>query len=385
MTPPSPTVDSLTSHLTNWTVLYSFQGSNDRCSPTGRLSDSYRGLMYGTSRGDGCNSNGALYSFNLTDSTLTVLHQFTNANLDGRYPQGSPVVGGDGLLWGATYFGGAYQNLNNWNTNSGYGIVYTYNLDSNVFTTVYSFTPNPHDGRYPAGSLLAAPDHMLYGVTWNGGSDDCGVIYRVNPVNKHVDILFEFIGSYTGPVVTGNNPTGQLVWSPNQLLFGVTQYGGSVSGLGTIYSFDPKLGLFTLIHAFKSVEGYAPTSFSYPIQFGLDGRLFGYTQGGGDLQLGGVFALTLDPTTQTVTSNSLLQYIHSFTGRLGPTPPYDGTTGLAEIYIDPNDPYTIFGTTHDGGLTSFGTVFMHRVTSKFQFTVQFLLNFRPCLSPCRSC
>src|SRR5271154_2455760 len=68
------------------------------------------GLLYGTVQG-GTSGNGAVFQLTPPATsggswTEAILYSFTGENGDGASPQGSPVVGINGALYGTTYYGG---------------------------------------------------------------------------------------------------------------------------------------------------------------------------------------------------------------------------------------------------------------------------------------
>ena len=86
------------------------------------------GKLYGTAM-DGWNSNyGAIVSYDPSTSTYTRLKNFDNTN--GAYPAGGLVQASDGKLYGMTYGGGSlgYGNVH-------YGVIYSYNPASSVYTS----------------------------------------------------------------------------------------------------------------------------------------------------------------------------------------------------------------------------------------------------------
>jgi uncharacterized repeat protein (TIGR03803 family) len=100
----------------------------------------------------------------------TVLADFDNAN--GANPLAGLVQGLDGNLYGTTENGGLHN----------VGTVFEI-TSAGVLTTIYSFCSQPGctDGAYPSAGLVLAPDGNLYGTTHNGGDNDWGTVFKVNP------------------------------------------------------------------------------------------------------------------------------------------------------------------------------------------------------------
>jgi hypothetical protein len=53
------------------------------------------------------------------------------------------------------------------------------NLDGAGYTILYSFVGNGGDGANPAAGLLQGSDGALYGSTFNGGSKQGGMVFRL--------------------------------------------------------------------------------------------------------------------------------------------------------------------------------------------------------------
>ena len=113
------TVFSLTpTQSGSWThaILYTFVGTGDGGLPQANLLFGPNGALYGSTPnggvGPGCSSPGCGVAFRLTPPhtpggswTENALHTF-RGNGDGYVPYGDVVFGKDGLLYGATEFGG---------------------------------------------------------------------------------------------------------------------------------------------------------------------------------------------------------------------------------------------------------------------------------------
>jgi len=104
---PSPTV-CLTA-LCSWTetVLYQFLGDPDGWGPAGDLVFDHAGNVYGTTIKGGLYGQGTVYELTPTNGGWSerVIHSFGGGS-DGAQPN-SLLLGEDGNLYGATYYGGA--------------------------------------------------------------------------------------------------------------------------------------------------------------------------------------------------------------------------------------------------------------------------------------
>ncbi|HEY7993584.1 MAG TPA: choice-of-anchor tandem repeat GloVer-containing protein [Candidatus Eremiobacteraceae bacterium] len=102
-------IDGTWSH----SILYAFRGTGDGGTPSASVIVSAAGNIYGTTQiwgtGNGCTGSGCGVAYVLTQSagmwSETVLHTFLHG-ADGYVPYGELVLGPNGLIFGATQFGG---------------------------------------------------------------------------------------------------------------------------------------------------------------------------------------------------------------------------------------------------------------------------------------
>src|SRR5687767_5407846 len=64
---------------------------------------------------------------------------------------------------------------------SGYGTIFMTDSVGDNYTDVFTFS-NPTDGIDPYGSLIQATDGKIYGMTRNGGANNFGTIFRIDPM-----------------------------------------------------------------------------------------------------------------------------------------------------------------------------------------------------------
>jgi uncharacterized repeat protein (TIGR03803 family) len=156
------------------TVVLSFEGGasgGDAPILTELLMDN-SGNLYGVTTGGGgtgCNGSGCgtVYELN-TSGVLTVLYSFTGSS-DGCTPYGQPVMDATGNLYGTTYSCGAHD----------WGTIWRLNPEG-VFSTLHSFSGSTNDGSSPFSSVVLDPKGNLYGSSFWGGSDHDGVVYSLN-------------------------------------------------------------------------------------------------------------------------------------------------------------------------------------------------------------
>jgi len=159
--------------------------------------------------------------------TFTVLHSFeASFSFDGEYPDGSLIADSSGNLYGSTYWGGDY------NFGAGFGTLFTVNA-STGYLQMYEFTGtsggNFVDGANPFAGLVAGKSNMLYGTTYDGGASGYGIVFTFNLDGKEETVLYNFAGGKDGAF-----PTGALIVDANGNLYGTTAEGGRF-GLGTIF------------------------------------------------------------------------------------------------------------------------------------------------------
>ena len=95
--------------------------------------------------------------------TLTILHSFAGAFMDGANPQAALVQATDGNFYGTTAGGGTSDS----------GTVFKMTAAGTV-TILHSF--NFVDGRGPSAALIQGTDGNFYGTTASGGASGSGTI-----------------------------------------------------------------------------------------------------------------------------------------------------------------------------------------------------------------
>jgi uncharacterized repeat protein (TIGR03803 family) len=126
------------------------------------------------------------------------------------------VQGSDGNFYGTAQVGG------NW----GYGTIFRI-TPNGILTTLYSFTGG-NDGYWPVGALVQGSDGNLYGTTWKGGTSGDGTIFRIAPAGKFAT-LHTFQGGSEGI-----GPQAAMVQGQDGNLYGTTVQGGT-NNCGTVF------------------------------------------------------------------------------------------------------------------------------------------------------
>jgi uncharacterized repeat protein (TIGR03803 family) len=219
-----------------------------------------------------------------------------------------------GMFYGTTRSGGTNDS----------GVVFRMNADGTGFTNIC------YGGSLAA---LAVSGTNLYGV--NGG------IFKLSTNGSGRSTLYTFTGT------EGNNPLAGLTVSGN-VLYGTTYSGGS--GSGNIFQVNTDGTHFTNIYSFAGgTDGANPRS----VLVLSNGVLYGTTVWGGSSNAGTVFKINTDRTGFAV--------LHTFTGT-------DGSVAR-DLLLSSN---ILYGTAAGGGTSNAGCIFK-LATSGNNFTV--LYNF----------
>lgn len=169
--------------------------------------------------------------------------------------------------------------------------------DEATFSTLYRFeTMHPVTFANPLGSQpdtrpVLGPDHSVYGMTFYGGVNGNGVIYRFDRESGRYVVLHTFGAlDASGTNNDGATPGVALTRGPDDVFYGMTQYGGKY-GNGTIFKIQAS-GEFTLLHTFSAVDVKAHNlDGANPLRsviIGHDGNLYGTTRLGGKNTCGAV-------------------------------------------------------------------------------------------------
>ena len=323
----------------SYTVLKNFSGSDGE--------QSYAGLtlsgntLYGTTASGGSSGWGTVFKVNTDGTGYTVVFDFstlmnnTNHALQALNPQTRPVLSGN-TLYGTT-------DQNYWYEE---GTIYSVNSDGSDYTAIYIFPPGGGNGNSPRGDLLLA-GNTLYGTTYQGGGSGNGNVFKVNTDGTGFTVLKDFSALNSNTNSDGAQPFAGLTLSGNTL-YGTTTAGGA-TGNGTVFSVNTDGSDFTVLKEFSSINKlptniYGNSDGGVP-RAGLTlsgSTLYGTTQQGGTNGGGTIFAINTDGTGYTVLWN--------FDGGVWGS----GNDSLAGLTLVGS---TLYGTTQQGGKSSFGVVF----------------------------
>lgn len=320
-----------------FTKKVSFNSSNTGLFPYGTPAKGSNGKLYGTTTGGGATGNGVLYEYDITTNTATTKFDFAFAT--GVTTYGGLALASNGNFYGVTYQGG---------TSSGQGVLYEYNPTTGVYTKKIELGQTLN-GSSPLGGLTQAANKKLYGVTYQGGATNEGVLFEVDPVTNVFIKKHEF--SYN----TGASPEGTLVLAANGNLYGMTSTGGA-TGDGVLFEFNPTTGAYVVKYNFDYDTGAEPNG---NLMLASNNKLYGMTPEGGTSGYGVIFEF--DPATGVYTKKT------EFDNNTVGFGPYDA---LVEVSNG-----KFYGLCRDGGLNGngLGTLFEYdlatnTIAAKVNFT-----------------
>jgi len=267
--------------------------------------------------------------FNLLFGQFSLMHTFTGSITDGFGPEGSLIQDGS-TFYGMTYYGGI----------NGRGVIFKVETSGSGFSLLHSFkSGDATNGDNVYGSLIQ-DGSTLYGMTARGGSDDDGTIFKIETSGSGFTILHSFKG---GVATNGEHPYGDLI-QDGTTLYGMTYSGGSDGwgvGPGTIFKIETSGSGFSLLHSFKGgVATNGDNPYGSLIQDG--NTLYGMTQYGGSDDHGTIFKIE--------TSGSGFSLLHSFKGGVATNGAYPQGSLI-------QDGATLYGMTSGGGAANEGTIF----------------------------
>ncbi len=292
--------------------------------PAGGLSLGTDGNFYGTTYAGGQYGFGTVFKVT-PDGALTTLANFSGGTNDllggaGAHPRGTMVQDSSGNLYGVTYSGGGNNA----------GTVFKVTL-AGALTTLYQFATNPAYGYNPYGGLLKGADGDFYGTT-----ETFGTIFKITPAGVFTPISSSFgAGGYSLECSLAQGPDGNLYGAAGLKTF--NQQGGIIFKCSTI-------GAVSVLAEFNGTNGDQP--YGGLVQAG-DGKFYGTTTGGG---------LYGDGTIFSVTTNGWLTKLFDFNGLNGAFPFAPLTLGT-----DGN----IYGSTVGGGSQGQGTLFKISTSGAF--------------------
>ncbi|MGN6619290.1 MAG: choice-of-anchor tandem repeat GloVer-containing protein [Ilyomonas sp.] len=320
------TAFSLKTNGSNFSVIQGFAdwGKN----PNGDLLLDDDGNFYGmTSTGGTYGFPGTIFKMT-PKGEMTILKQL-NGDSEGSYPHGELIKGPDGNFYGMTRNDG----VNN------YGTIFKI-TPSGAYTVMRSFSYST-DGANPYGHLVLGKDGNFYGITYGGGANGTGTIFKMTPGGN-----FTVLRSMN-KTTDGGNSYGSLTEGTDGNLYGITYYGGTY-GYGTIFKIGKSGGnTFKVLRHLNTADGVYSQG---DLIQAKDGNFYGMCYGGGANNNGTIFKITTDGKYTVLKSLSS---------------PKDG--GFPYGNLMQNSDGSFYGTTRSGGANNAGTIF--KLTTSGTFSV----------------
>ncbi len=294
---------------------------SDGATPYGTLLLS-GSTLYGMTYGGGSNNLGTIFAIGTNGAGFAKLHDFIGGATDGSHPFYGALVLSGSTLYGMTYYGGSEDQ----------GTLFRIETNGTGFSLLHTFTPDATNGAFPYGGLVISGS-TLYGMTTSGGASNRGTIFKIGTNGAG----FALLRSFTGDANDGRNPRGDLLLS-GSTLYGMTSSGGA-NTQGTVFKIGTDGNGFSLLHSFSNNPTYASTPYGSLIL--SDSILYGMTYRGGTNGLGTVFKVGTD--------GSGFALLNSFAGGSS-----DGAYPFGSLVLFNG---TLFGMTNYGGSLNAGILF----------------------------
>ncbi len=222
-----------------YTILHGLNTTTDGSGITDKLLAGSDGWLYGTAHYGGASNVGTLFRFDPIGQVFETLHDFAGGD-GGDTPYGGLCEAANGWLYGITFLGG----LNS------FGIIYKYDPATDQFVTVADLDTIPGSNCW--SSMVQAGPDLLIGSVPIGGQYGSGFLFGITPSTD----AFSEVLSFTP--VNGGNQLGNVTLGSDAMIYGLCQSGGT-GGLGTIYRFDPVDHTVSDLHSFDyATDGGAP-------------------------------------------------------------------------------------------------------------------------------
>ncbi len=242
----------------NLQTVFSFNYHHPGRNPKSVFTQASNGKIYGTTQFGGTHlcsfpyyqyqkHSGVIFEYDPSNNNYTVLFNF-NDTITGCWPKSAPVLASNGKLYGVTPgIGGFSQH---------YGTVYSYDLATGTYTKIHSFGQGSSDGENPVGNLLIASDGKLYGITSDGGFNDKGIIFTIDPTTDTYTKKLDLQNGWYGNKAAQGAKAG-LIQAANGIIYGTSEEGGNYpSGyqyaFGNIFKYDPSTNVATNLFGFSN-------------------------------------------------------------------------------------------------------------------------------------
>jgi hypothetical protein len=216
------------------TVLYAFTSTFSLGDPLAGVTFDNDGNLYGTAYRSSV-GYGGVYELSPQSNGLwkaSVLFTFDGGN-DGCSPNNKLIFDASGNLYGTTE---ACENLGVvFELSPGPNGAWTESV-------LHTFASDPgKDGAHPVGNLEFDASGNLYGTTPAGGlgcnAESCGVVYELSPQTGGA--WKETVRHQFEAASDGSEPQAGVLVDSAGNLFGTTKFGGSEYGYGTVFEITP--------------------------------------------------------------------------------------------------------------------------------------------------
>jgi uncharacterized repeat protein (TIGR03803 family) len=252
---------------TGFANIHSFVRQTEGCLPFGTVTLS-GSRLYGMTNQGGPGNGGTIFSVNSDGTGYKTLLALASVQMSN--PHGGLTLSGS-TLYGMTS-GGTLQ------TSSSSGTVFKINTDGSGFQSLHSF--NWQDGECPIGNLTLV-GNFLYGTTYDA-ANALGTVFRVQTDGTEFQTLHTFNG------LDGEHPYHNDLTICGSTLYGMTSEGGT-NDCGTIFSMNTDGSGFQTLVSFDGTNGSFPCG-GLTVK---DSMLYGMTSVGGAYNDGVIFALAI--------------------------------------------------------------------------------------------
>lgn len=220
-----------------FTKVHDFDGTNGD-TPYGQLLE-FDGKCWGMTVDGGVNNTGVIFNINLDGTGFSKILDFTNDT--GHTPFGNSLSYHGGKIWGTTQRGGIHNR----------GVLFQMNSDGTGYTKIRDF--QSATGSSVRGKLVEE-NGKLWGMSAAGGAHSNGVIYSIDLTGSNYVVVHEF---EQGDLDNGSTPLGGLVAHKKQL-WGYTLFGGS-DDLGVVFRIDNDGSNYEKVSDLTYALGQRPT------------------------------------------------------------------------------------------------------------------------------
>jgi uncharacterized repeat protein (TIGR03803 family) len=234
------------------TTLHSFTGA-DGGDPTNLVLGT-DGNFYGETTARGTGQRGTFFKMTPT-GVFTTVFAFSAKEPVGEGAS-ALILGSDGNFYGADGLGDILKI-----TPAGKATL--------IFQSCLTGEETCPTGLGPLGALVQGSDGNFYGTDGEGGPNLDGIIFKVTPAGK-----FTVLHTFLGGTDDGAGPAGSLVQGADGDFYGMT-FGGGANNTGVIYKIT-STGTFTILHSQAAVGQVGGSSDAgRGMTLATDGKLYG--------------------------------------------------------------------------------------------------------------